>query len=270
MNARTEPEKVLEAAGAQVEVFAPNKDVGPEGPAFNLTSTNDLMRRDFPPVQCDGLLPEGLSILAGRQKLGKSWLALDLACAVASGGLALGKIPCGRGDVLYIDLENGERREQDRIATLFPDSKCWTNLERLMWTYESPKIKEGFLQALENWRLRVVNPRLVIVDVFKRIKPPTKGAKTAYEADYEALADVQKWATETHRSSHAASYPQGRSRRSARSLERFERHFCLRRYHHAARSQEWLQSLRARPRYRGTQPCAQLRKWPLASARRCS
>jgi RecA-family ATPase len=37
-----------------------------------------------------GILPEGVNILAGRPKMGKSWAALNIAVAVASGGRALG------------------------------------------------------------------------------------------------------------------------------------------------------------------------------------
>lgn len=33
-----------------------------------------------------GILPEGVCILAGKPKVGKSWLALDLALSVGAGG----------------------------------------------------------------------------------------------------------------------------------------------------------------------------------------
>jgi hypothetical protein len=53
---------------------------------------------ELPPVRwaVPGILPEGLSLLAGKPKLGKSWLALGLAVAKASAGVALGKIPVDR------------------------------------------------------------------------------------------------------------------------------------------------------------------------------
>lgn len=57
-----------------------------------------------------GYIAEGLTVLAGRPKLGKSWLALDLAIAVATGGAALGSTKVGQGDVLYLALEDNERR----------------------------------------------------------------------------------------------------------------------------------------------------------------
>ena len=58
-------------------------------------SAKDLLSRELPPVKWSvpGVLPEGVTILAGKPKMGKSWLALGLCVAVASGGYALGKIP---------------------------------------------------------------------------------------------------------------------------------------------------------------------------------
>ena len=64
------------------------------------------------------LVPEGASILAGRPKIGKSWLTLNLALAVASGGVALGKIPVEAGQVLYLALEDGQRRLQKRLKSV--------------------------------------------------------------------------------------------------------------------------------------------------------
>ena len=61
-----------------------------------------------------GLLPAGLTIFAGKQKAGKSWLALQIAQAVAAGGHVLGQ-QIERGPVLYLALEDIPRRLQDRM-----------------------------------------------------------------------------------------------------------------------------------------------------------
>jgi RecA-family ATPase len=63
-------------------------------------------------------MTEGLTILAGKGKIGKSWLALGIAIAVASGGYALGSIKVEQGDVLYLALEDNERRLQKRLRQL--------------------------------------------------------------------------------------------------------------------------------------------------------
>ena len=44
-------------------------------------------------------------VIGGGSKMGKTWTLCDLALAVASGGLWLGKFKCERGAVLYVNLE---------------------------------------------------------------------------------------------------------------------------------------------------------------------
>ena len=105
---------------------------------------------------------EGLTILAGRQNSGKSWLALDWAIAVASGGAAMGSVPCEPGDVLYIDLENGERRIRSRLDTFFSRGKP-PRLPRLQWLNEVPPDK-NIVEILDDWRRAAQEPRLVVID----------------------------------------------------------------------------------------------------------
>ncbi|MCH8167158.1 MAG: AAA family ATPase [Proteobacteria bacterium] len=63
----------------------------------------DLQGMKFPPINwvVPDILPEGLTIFAGKPKVGKSWLALDMALAVAGGGSVLGR-ECLPGPVLYL------------------------------------------------------------------------------------------------------------------------------------------------------------------------
>ena len=60
------------------------------------------------------ILPQGLAILAGKPKTGKSWLCMQLAIAVGSGGKFMG-IEVEKGKVLYIALEDSNARLQDRM-----------------------------------------------------------------------------------------------------------------------------------------------------------
>jgi hypothetical protein len=104
-----------------------------------------------------GFVGEGLSILAGRQKVGKTWLAMDWAIAVASGGAAAGAIACDAGDVLYVDAENGSRRIQARLAAL---SRGRRVPSRLNWLHGPPPVT-GIAEALDVWRAAMPEPRLV-------------------------------------------------------------------------------------------------------------
>lgn len=68
-----------------------------------------LGAQTFPPLRYSvpGVVPEGLTLLVGPPKAGKSWLALAVLLAVASGGRALGKLRVGAPRrVLYLALED--------------------------------------------------------------------------------------------------------------------------------------------------------------------
>ena len=165
---------------------------------FTRTSTNVIMATKYPPLRAvvPGYLYEGFTVLAGRQKLGKTWLAIDWALAVATGGVAMGSIDCAAGNVLYIDMENGPRRIQGRINTLFPNERDIPDLSALEWVVEAPQLDQGFVAELERWRLSVPTPTLVVIDVLQRIKPAGSMARNSYENDYSAWAPLQQWATE--------------------------------------------------------------------------
>ena len=55
-------------------------------------SAEHLMQQEFEPTQwlVNNLVPEGLMVLSGAPKIGKSFLSLELAVAVATKGSFLG------------------------------------------------------------------------------------------------------------------------------------------------------------------------------------
>ena len=60
------------------------------------------------------IIPVGLAFLAGRPKIGKSWLALQIAHAVGTGGRVLDR-DVEKGKVLYLAFEDSPRRLKSRI-----------------------------------------------------------------------------------------------------------------------------------------------------------
>lgn len=69
----------------------------------------------------EGLLPEGLHILAGSPKVGKSWLALWICLQVSKGDSVWG-LPTTPGAVLYLCLEDSYTRIQNRLFQLTDDA----------------------------------------------------------------------------------------------------------------------------------------------------
>lgn len=163
---------------------------------FERTSLSTIMETDYPELQwsVEGYLPEGFSILAGRQKLGKTWLALNFSLAIATTGKALSEIECDQGDVLYLDLENGHRRIKRRIEEIYPFGS--PDLTRFDVVNRAPLLNDGFIDELEAWRKSVSRPTLAVIDVLQRIKPAGERSRNAYENDYAIFSPLQSWATE--------------------------------------------------------------------------
>ena len=164
-----------------------------EPPRSYWTAT-DLMSADLPEPRfaVPGIVPEGLSLLVGSPKVGKSWAALGLAVAVASDGYALGTLPVNGGDVLYLALEDGPRRLQTRLRMILDGQPP---PDRLAFLTAAPRVDEGLAAKLTSWADSVADPRLVIVDVLAKVRPPTDGRGSMYTADYAATEPLQTFAT---------------------------------------------------------------------------
>lgn len=156
-----------------------------------------LLGMEFPAVAyiVDGYIAEGLTILAGRPKLGKSWLALGFCVAVATGGTVLGA-DCEEGDVVYLALEDNRRRLKERLQVVLSPPQVRSNLSRLTLHTESPKIGAGLIEMIEAWRASVANPKLIVIDTLSMVRPPKKANQDSYAADYDAISPLQKYAGE--------------------------------------------------------------------------
>ena len=86
----------------------------------NTFTAAELKTMTFEPVRyvLPRFIPEGMTLLVGRPKVGKSWWVLDLCLACAAGHPALGTLKAVEGDVLYLALEDGKRRLQRRLDKL--------------------------------------------------------------------------------------------------------------------------------------------------------
>jgi hypothetical protein len=147
----------------------------------------DLGLMQFPDLQeiVPGVLVEGLSILAGAPKLGKSFAAMDIAIAVATGGKAFGSIGCEQGDVLYLALEDGKRRLKTRLQQMLPFEPELPR--RLTFATEVPQIGEGLDSVIEEWIASAEKPRLIWIDTWRCVKPEGNGKGSAYDEDVRAI-----------------------------------------------------------------------------------
>ena len=145
----------------------------------------ELLAIEFPEPRwiVPGIVPEGTTILAGKPKMGKSWLALGTSVAVAAGGVALGTKKVERGAVLYLALEDNPRRLQSRLKKLLPGGAAPEGLElATAW----PRLGDGGLDALEAWLNTHPDARLVVIDTLAKFRAAQAG-KNLYKEDYEAV-----------------------------------------------------------------------------------
>jgi len=175
----------------------PEGQEGPWGHPRTAWSAAELMAATFPPPRwaVPGVLPEGLTLLAGPPKIGKSWLSLGFAVAVASGGTALGRLEVAAGDVLYLALEDTARRLQHRLGTVLAGQPAPTRLT--FWT-QCPRFPAGGAEQIDTWLDEHPGARLVIIDVFARIKGNPPPGTPQYEIDYRAM-EPAKHLADRHR-----------------------------------------------------------------------
>jgi hypothetical protein len=164
---------------------------GGDGPKF--VTAEELEATVFPPPKwaIDGLLPEGLTVLAGDPKAGKSWLALLLGWAAAAGGELDGRAVTP-GEALYLALEDPYRRLQSRMRAL-RRGVAYDISRRLSFSTDFPRADAGGLYHIAEWlEARKGAARLVIVDTLACFRKVQTGKGNGYAEDYEALGSLQK------------------------------------------------------------------------------
>lgn len=162
--------------------------------AFNFYSVDDLTEEERKPPDfiVDGMIPVGLSFLSGAPKTRKSFLALQMAAAVATGTPFLGKNTL-RCEVAYFDLEGSKSRiasRAGRMSLAIPKAVHITNTL-------PHKIADGLADDIRD--LHRANPawRLFIVDTYSRARGTVRaGQANAYDSDVALLEPIQRMALE--------------------------------------------------------------------------
>jgi RecA-family ATPase len=133
-------------------------------------------------------VPEGLTLVVGPPKAGKSWLTLALLLAVASGGVALGAIkaaPARR--VLYLALEDGDRRMQDRCRALLGDGEDIPALFHYL-TRIGPNM---VLPVIDAWMRTRPDTAMIVIDTLGKVMPAALAGESAYQRDYRVGAALK-------------------------------------------------------------------------------
>lgn len=152
----------------------------------------ELMAVSFPEPTwaVPGIIAEGVTLLAGPPKVGKSWLSLGLGLSIAAGLPALGTIDIEPGPVLYLALEDTPRRLRSRMGTVLAGRPAPTGLT--LETY-CPPLPTGGDAYIAGWLDENPGARLVVIDVFTKVRGNAPaGTNSAYEADYAAVTRIKR------------------------------------------------------------------------------
>ena len=165
-----------------------------EIPCNTLDEINSM---DFPEPEylVEGIIPKvGLGVIAGNPKAGKSFLALQLACCVATGTPFLNREVL-QGDVLYLALEDNQQRidwrSQATKELLGVDSvpNLSVHTQNSEWL---ATLKNGGLDSIKKWIDDSKNPRLVIIDTLQVFLGVRSGGADSYQQDTEVIAPIQE------------------------------------------------------------------------------
>src|SRR5262249_23392799 len=158
-----------------------------------IITARELQTKQFEPVRIilPDLIPEGITILAGKPKIGKSWLALDVCVAVADRLFVLGDKQPVHGDVLYLALEDSQRRLKTRMGKI-RGREPWP--ERLEIHTKWRRLDQGGLEDIEAWCKLHPDRRLIWIDTLVKLRPGAGRNEQAYVYDYRAIEGLQQLA----------------------------------------------------------------------------
>ena len=137
----------------------------------------------------DTLLSQGLHILAGSPKVGKSWLALWLSVMVAKGEPVWG-MSVKQGTTLYLCLEDSTLRIQNRLFEITEDA-----LANVHFTTQSDILGKGLEEQLRTFLDEHPDTVLVIIDTLQMIRGTNYD--NTYANDYRDLSALKRIA-DTH------------------------------------------------------------------------
>ncbi len=135
----------------------------------------------------EGLIPQGLSVLSGASKIGKSWLMLWLGMQVARGN-PVWEFETHKCDVLYLCLEDTHVRIQNRLYQLTDEAPA-----ELRIATTSYQIGNGLEQQIEDYLTDFPNTKLVIIDTFQKVRDSrnTLGKSGMYAGDYDDITALK-------------------------------------------------------------------------------
>ena len=128
-----------------------------------------------------GLIPQGLHVLAGSPKIGKSWLALWI-CLQAAKGEPVWSFETRKCEVLYLCLEDSFARIQSRLFEITDEAPA-----NLHFAIMSDSIGNGLELQMEDFLKEHPGTGLIVIDTLQKIRKTVSANVNPYAADYDDI-----------------------------------------------------------------------------------
>ena len=127
-------------------------------------SREKLLKMDLPPLRyvAKGFIPQGLHIVAGLPRAGKSWLPL-LLCLKVSKGEPFWNYDTEKGTVLYLCLEDSFNRIQQRLGNLTDAAP-----PNLYFAIMASSLAEGLTDQIEMFVAEHPDTNLIVIDTLQK------------------------------------------------------------------------------------------------------
>ena len=141
---------------------------------------------EHPKLLIDGILSDGLAIMAGDSKIGKSWMVLWLCLQISKGELVW-SFPTRKTDVVYLALEDREWRVQQRMQEL-------TDMppENLRFGFSCGQIGAELEGQIEAVLKEYPSTGLIFIDTLQMVRDNVSAKVNAYAQDYKDMSALKK------------------------------------------------------------------------------
>lgn len=141
---------------------------------------------EHPKMLIDGVLSDGLAIMAGDSKIGKSWMALWMCLQISKGEPVWG-LPTRKTDVVYLALEDREWRVQQRMQDLTD-----TPPDNLHFGFSCGQLGAELESQIEDVLKDYPSTGLLFIDTLQMVRDNVSSKVNAYAQDYKDLSSLKK------------------------------------------------------------------------------
>ena len=165
------------------------RKTGVRGDYFRTITAAELMGVEFSPILelIEGMLAPGVYILAGKSKIGKSWLVLQIAIQLSSGEPLWGR-KVKKCEVLYLSMEDTLQRLQSRLMRM-----CDGETGTIYIATEAELLEGGLEEQIRNHIKSHPATKLVIVDTLQKIREKCLMGYS-YAEDYATMSIFKRLA----------------------------------------------------------------------------